>query len=570
MTYDPTSSSVLDEMAQGETLEDSFTYTVSDGNGGFDTATVTLTVSGVDDPPILTGTTTAQSGFTDQDFTYQFAENLFTDHDEGEAITYDVTLSDGSPLPSFLSFDAGTRTVSFAANAPQIGDIGLYTLLVTASEPDGQSSTTTFTLSVLDGALIQGTSGNDNLTGTIQGDLIQGLAGNDTLYGLTGSDVLDGGADNDRLYGAAGDDVLLGGDGNDYLYGEDGNDSLYGGAGNDQLQQGNDGGTLDGGEGNDTMYASTDSSGNFTEILNGGNGNDYAYSVGYYSTDIVDMGAGDDYVQIYANGYSARPGQSTITLGAGADTVEITRYSNFNQYTTATFTDFNVGEDRIVFDDFLSQRLSGWDGASNPFGAGYLRIIQDGTSAVVQIDTNGGGDSFQSMFIFENTLIDDLSDQNFLIDAATSQGYDPDGGGVFGAVQNGDGFANALTGSFGDDDISGFAGNDTLDGGNGVDVLDGGEDDDLIIGGFGDDVMSGGAGADTFVFSSGEGADIIQDFVVGTDFLSLTGAQSIGSITEVDTDGIGGDDATLITFSDSSSVLLETVLGIIDPNDLLL
>ncbi|NRB20380.1 MAG: calcium-binding protein, partial [Rhodobacteraceae bacterium] len=306
------------------------------------------------------------------------------------------------------------------------------------------------------------------------------------------------------------------------------------------------------------------------EVLNGGNGNDYAYYVGYYSTDTVDMGAGDDYVRLYSNGYSSRPGLSIITLGAGADTVEVERNSNFNQYTTATFTDFNVSEDQIVFDDFISQKLTGWDGASNPFGAGDLRILQVGTSAVVQVDTSGGGDSFQSMFIFENTLINDLSDQNFLIDAATSQGYRPDGGGVFGAVQNGDGAANALTGSFGDDDISGFAGNDTLNGGNGVDTLDGGGDDDLITGGFGDDVMFGGTGADTFVFGLGEGADVIQDFVVGTDFLSLSAAQSIGSVIEVDTDGIGGDDATLVTFSDSSSVLLEAVLGIADPNDLLL
>ena len=36
----------------GETVEDTFTYTISDGNGGTDTATVTVTVEGVNDAPV--------------------------------------------------------------------------------------------------------------------------------------------------------------------------------------------------------------------------------------------------------------------------------------------------------------------------------------------------------------------------------------------------------------------------------------------------------------------------------------------------------------------------------------
>jgi hypothetical protein len=47
--YDPTASAVLQNLGEGETLTDSFSYTISDGNGGFDTATVTVGVSGVID-----------------------------------------------------------------------------------------------------------------------------------------------------------------------------------------------------------------------------------------------------------------------------------------------------------------------------------------------------------------------------------------------------------------------------------------------------------------------------------------------------------------------------------------
>ncbi len=47
--YDPTASAAAQNLGEGETLTDSFSYTISDGNGGFDTATVTVGVSGVID-----------------------------------------------------------------------------------------------------------------------------------------------------------------------------------------------------------------------------------------------------------------------------------------------------------------------------------------------------------------------------------------------------------------------------------------------------------------------------------------------------------------------------------------
>ena len=50
--YDATGSATLQAMFDGQSASDTFTYTVSDGNGGFDTATVTVTVQGVTDLPI--------------------------------------------------------------------------------------------------------------------------------------------------------------------------------------------------------------------------------------------------------------------------------------------------------------------------------------------------------------------------------------------------------------------------------------------------------------------------------------------------------------------------------------
>jgi uncharacterized delta-60 repeat protein len=51
LSYDPRSATALQNLAAGESLLDSLTYTISDGRGGTATATVTVTVDGVDEPP---------------------------------------------------------------------------------------------------------------------------------------------------------------------------------------------------------------------------------------------------------------------------------------------------------------------------------------------------------------------------------------------------------------------------------------------------------------------------------------------------------------------------------------
>lgn len=51
-TYDPTASSLLQQLSEKETVIDQFTYTISDGNGGTSTATVLVRVTGINDRPI--------------------------------------------------------------------------------------------------------------------------------------------------------------------------------------------------------------------------------------------------------------------------------------------------------------------------------------------------------------------------------------------------------------------------------------------------------------------------------------------------------------------------------------
>lgn len=79
----------------------------------------------------------------------------------------------------------------------------------------------------LENAVLQGTSGNDNITGNDKNNTIAGGLGDDTIWARGGNDVLDGGDGRDSLNGEAGDDVLRGGRDNDTLAGGVGSDTYY-------------------------------------------------------------------------------------------------------------------------------------------------------------------------------------------------------------------------------------------------------------------------------------------------------------------------------------------------------
>jgi Ca2+-binding RTX toxin-like protein len=73
--------------------------------------------------------------------------------------------------------------------------------------------------------------------------------------------------------------------------------------------------------------------------------------------------------------------------------------------------------------------------------------------------------------------------------------------------------------------IWGWDGNDTLRGSDGSDMLDGGNGNDVLEGGRGFDQIGGGYGSDTYIYSAGDGFDIIGSapWDGGTDTLLLHG-----------------------------------------------
>ncbi len=92
----------------------------------------------------------------------------------------------------------------------------------------------------------------------------------------------------------------------------------------------------------------------------------------------------------------------------------------------------------------------------------------------------------------------------------------------------------------GNDFVSGNQGDDTLEGGDGDDVLWGGKDNDILIGDngedwlFGDlgyDVVMGGAGGDRFVLRDNAETDLILDFTNGEDLIGLAQGLTFNDLT---------------------------------------
>lgn len=101
--------------------------------------------------------------------------------------------------------------------------------------------------------LIEGTDGNDKLTGTAAPEVIRGRGGDDVLRGLRGNDILCGDNGRDRLFGGRDADLLRGGAGDDVVNGGRGDDRLSGGPGDDALIGGGGQDAGVGGAGTDTF-----------------------------------------------------------------------------------------------------------------------------------------------------------------------------------------------------------------------------------------------------------------------------------------------------------------------------
>ncbi|MEQ6203787.1 Ig-like domain-containing protein, partial [Sulfitobacter sp. HNIBRBA2951] len=552
--------------------EATITYTVCDPDGNEDTATVTVTVTPVNDSPVAEddeGRTELETPVT--------IDVLGNDSDpEGDDLT---VIEATSPNGTVEINDDGTLTFT-----PEDGFFGPTEITYVISDGNGGEDEGTVDVMVNDG-IVTGTDGDDLIDGTFdedpEGDLVDngdeflpgegpeddiinagdgndtveagegnddvsGGTGDDSINGDVGDDVLDGDEGEDTLLGGEGDDTLNGGsdddmldgeDGDDVLNGDEGEDTLLGGEGDDTLNGGADDDTLDGEEGDD--------------VLNGDEGNDTI--TGGEGNDTVEGGAGDDVIDtsnptdpLPDLGYpgifdadedpeddrdSVDGGDGNDTISTGDDRDTITGGTGDDVIDAGIdddIVDGGEGDDRIVGSEGNDSILGG-DGNDTIYAnndpdldADELEIEDDGSNPLGAdlvpnngMDTVDGGAGDDVIFGGDD---DDVlrggSDDDFIdggIDDDTLNGGSGEDTLIGG--QGDDSLMGAqgddtLEGGIGDDTLRGNTGNDTLRGEDGDDLLDGGEGDDILSGDDGDDTLRGVEGDD--VLNGGEGNDLLE------------------------------------------------------------
>ncbi len=223
--------------------------------------------------------------------------------------------------------------------------------------------------------------------------------------------------------------------------------------------------------------------------------------VGTAEADVFDLLGGNDV-------FDAGDGYDNIRGGNGNDTIN------------------GEGGNDIIFGDDGADDLSGGDGKDSMRGGNDDDIMDGGAGADRMWGDDGndimsGGDGNDRM----NGGLgdDDISGGNGNDKISAGAGDDTIDGGAGADIINGNNGNDEINAGSGNDAVRGGGGNDLILGGAGRDNLFGDSGADVLIGGVGNDKLTGGSGADIFVFETGHGADIVQDFNAEEDVLDFSG-----------------------------------------------
>jgi len=525
----------------GETLVETFTFDVEDGNGGFASQTLTITIDGRDD-----GIFTAQNDIVNlDDVAALYGETGFNGNIlDGLAGDDRVTLFSGEPgfssplagttfmggdgddtiLPinDFMNADggAGVDTIDFSALADQVTGV---TVNLASQTVSGASS---LTISNFENAT--GSNAADVLIGAGAGNILDGGAGDDsfTVSGgpaNNGTDIYIGGSGVDTINNLSGTTLIISqfdsmdmtgtmnGSGIERI---DLNSRFFSGTtGDDNLNFTNIEfidliGAVSTGDGIDTVVGSAQMAVSYSlqngddifmgagaiadivdggagnDLINGGDGNDSL--TGGFGDDIVNGGAGDD-VLIAGGGHN---GADIYRGGDGTDTL------NNATGTTLVLTDWSYtgggNGDSVEIIDANSRFVSGSSGAD------VLNFTGVELVDVIEFILIGGDDVVTAS---------DITAETYRLGE-------------------------------GNDTFTGNGLNDTVDGQAGDDILNGGSGDEILTGGLGNDIVDGGAGDDRLdvaggqnnaldVYFGGTGTDTLNN-VTGTSLLLSDWSQTGG------------------------------------------
>jgi Ca2+-binding RTX toxin-like protein len=352
--------------------------------------------------------------------------------------------------------------------------------------------------------VIQGGTGDDNLSGTSAADVINGGAGKDFIQAMEGDDTLSGDAGNDVLDGGAGADTYLfaRGGGQDTIMAADAD-----GVG-DQIVLATDINVTD----VDVQVDGSDL------VLHLQNSTDTLRVLGYFASSgaVRDRpklrfasGAAWDGAMVDAKiqgwsgqGHVGDTGNDWLEGGSGDDVLignegDDVLYGDQGR----DFMDGGMGADTYLFGrgDGQDTMVAGWGSDAGQsdrlqFGAGItmadVAVKQDMNDLVLGL--KGSTDSVRLLGYFS------LPESNRVLVSFAD-----------GAAWDAQAITRKLTVSFDVIDGHNAAQGTSLDGGLGRDLIAGSDGDDILYGDAGPDIMNGGAGADTYLFGRGDGQDVV-------------------------------------------------------------
>ena len=147
LSIDPATGILMGTPVNADVAGLTLTVVAVDGAGAGTSASFQLTVSNVNDAPVVVTPIVDASPLENVLFNYDVAAS-FADDDalHGDTLTFSAEQSGGTPLPAWLSIDPATGVLSGTPDAAQVGIP--YTIAVTATDGAGATATSTFQLSV--------------------------------------------------------------------------------------------------------------------------------------------------------------------------------------------------------------------------------------------------------------------------------------------------------------------------------------------------------------------------------------------------------------------------------------
>ena len=139
-TYTLNNTNADVQALKDDTLTDDFTFTAE----GADPITVTITISGVNDAPTVSGEFFNREVTTGGQFTLSNLSDQFTDVDEGDELTFEVTLDDDRPLSTIgLTYNSDDDEITGTLTRT-----GTYVIKIVATDKSGATVEATFTITV--------------------------------------------------------------------------------------------------------------------------------------------------------------------------------------------------------------------------------------------------------------------------------------------------------------------------------------------------------------------------------------------------------------------------------------